>query len=61
MSAFKILEYVAWGISLVLGLWMFIDMGKTNRAYSEEFLTSSKEGEIRDALVIDPPHQGGHL
>ena len=59
MSAFQILEYVAWGISGVLGLWMLIDMIRTDRAYSEEFLTSSKEGEIRDALVIDPTHQGG--
>jgi hypothetical protein len=30
-------------------------------SYSEELLTSSKEGEIEDALVIDPTHQGGHL
>jgi hypothetical protein len=61
MSAFDILEYAAWGISALLGLWMLYDTIKTNRSYSEEFLTSSKEGEIRDALVIDPPHQGGHL
>ena len=60
MSAFEILEYTAWGISAVLGLWMLYDMIKTDRSYSEEFLTSSKEGEIRDALVIDPTHQGGH-
>lgn len=61
MHAFQILEYVAWGISGVLGLWLFYDMIKTDRSYSEDFLTSSKEGEISDALVIDPPHQGGHL
>lgn len=61
MHAFEILEYAAWGISVLLGLWMLFDMIKTDRSYSEEFLTSSKEGEIRDALVIDPPHQGGHL
>lgn len=59
MSEFQILEYVAWGISILLGLWMLFDMIKTDRSYSEEFLTSSKEGEIRDALVIDPTHQGG--
>ena len=61
LNNFEILEYVAWGISALLGLWMLIDLIRTNRAYSEEFLTSSKEGEIEDALVIDPPHQGGHL
>ena len=59
MSAFQGLEYAAWGISALLALWMVYDMIKTDRSYSEEFLTSSKEGEIRDALVIDPTHQGG--
>ena len=60
LSNFQLLEYAAWGISAVLGLWMLFDMIRTNRAYSETLLTSSKEGEIDDALVIDPPHQGGH-
>jgi len=60
LNAFEVLEYVAWGISALLGLWMLFDLLKTNRNYSEEVLTSSKEGEIDDALVIDPPHQGGH-
>lgn len=60
IDAFQALEYAAWGISALLGLWMLIDLIRTNRAYSEEVLTSSKEGEIDDALVIDPPHQGGH-
>jgi hypothetical protein len=59
MNAFQMLEYAAWGISAVLGLWMLFDMITTDRAYSEELLTSSKEGEIDDALVIDPTHQGG--
>lgn len=61
LNSFEILEYVAWGISALLGAWMLLDLIRTNRAYSEEFLTSSKEGEIEDSLVIDPPHQGGHL
>jgi hypothetical protein len=39
---------------------MVIDLIKTNRAYSEELLLSSREGEIDDSLVIDPTHQGGH-
>lgn len=60
LDAFQVLEYVAWGISALLGLWMLFDLFKTNLTYSEELLTSSKEGEIDDALVIDPPHQGGH-
>lgn len=60
MNAFLMLEYVAWGISALLGLWMLFDLIKTDTTYSEELLTSSREGEIEDALVIDPPHQGGH-
>lgn len=59
MNSFQLLEYAAWGISVLLGLWMLFDLIKTDRAYSEELLTSSKEGEIDDALVIDPTHQGG--
>jgi hypothetical protein len=60
LDAFQVLEYVAWGISALLGLWMLFDLIRTNRSYSEELLISSKEGEIDDALVIDPTHQGGH-
>lgn len=60
MNSFEILEYVAWAISILLGLWMIVDLVRTNRAYSEELLISSREGDIDDALVIDPTHQGGH-
>jgi hypothetical protein len=60
LNNFQLLEYAAWGISILLGGWMLIDMFRTNRAYSESTLLSSKEGEIEDVLVIDPPHQGGH-
>ncbi len=61
LNNFQLLEYAAWGISGLFGLWMLTDMIRTNRAHSEETLLSSKEGEIEDSLVIDPPHQGGHL
>jgi hypothetical protein len=60
MNSFQLLEYVAWGISALLGLYMLIDLIKTNLAYSEDILTSSKEGEIEEGLLIDPTHQGGH-
>lgn len=60
LNNFQLLEYAAWGISAVLGLWMLFDLFITDRTYTEELLTSSKEGEIEDALVIDPTHQGGH-
>jgi hypothetical protein len=60
MNSFQILEYAAWAISAVLGLYMLFDMIRIDRTYDEELLTSSREGEIDDTLVIDPPHQGGH-
>lgn len=60
MNSFQLLEYVAWALSAILGLWMLFDMIKTNRSYNEDLLTSSREGEIDETLVIDPTHQGGH-
>jgi hypothetical protein len=60
LNNFQLLELVAWGLSAIFGLWMLFDMLKTDNAYSEDVLTSSREGDIEDALVIDPTHQGGH-
>ena len=57
MNAFQMLEMAAWAISALLGLWMLIDMIRTNSAYSEDVLLSSREGEIEDELVIDPTHR----
>lgn len=54
MNTFDLLEYAAWGISALLGLWMLIDMVRTDQAYSEDLLTSSKEGEIEQSPVITP-------
>lgn len=59
MNLFKLLEYAAWGLSALLGLWMLIDMIRTDRSYSEELLTSSKEGEIEDGSGIGPPQRKG--
>ena len=36
----------AWVISAVLVLWMLYDWFKTDTTYSEEVLTSSREGEL---------------
>jgi hypothetical protein len=60
MDNWQLLEYAAWVLSAALGLYMLIDTIKTNRTYSEDLLTSSREGDIDETLVIDPPHQGGH-
>ena len=57
LNAFQMLEYAAWGISGLLGLWMLIDLFRTNSAYSDDVLMSSREGEIEDKLVIDPTHR----
>ena len=40
------LTYLCWAISAVLGLWMLYDWYKIDSTYSEETLTSSREGEI---------------
>ena len=52
MHAFQILEYAAWAISILLGLWMLFDLIRTNRAYSEDLLLSSQEG---DCLLYTSP------
>jgi len=39
-----LLEWAAWIISAVLGVWMVWDMLKTGRQHDEEFLTTSVEG-----------------
>ena len=41
LNNFQLLEYAAWGISAVLGLWMLFDMIRTNAKYSESTLISS--------------------
>jgi hypothetical protein len=37
---------IGWAVSAVLCLWMLYDWYKTDSSYSEETLTSSREGEI---------------
>lgn len=54
MNTLELLEYAAWGLSAFLGLWMLIDMLRTDRSYEEDLLTSSKEGEIEQSPVSDP-------
>lgn len=52
MSFWNYMEYGAWGLSAVFGLYIVIDWLKTDAtpAYSEEVLTSSREGEL-EAMV----------
>jgi hypothetical protein len=52
-----ILEWAAWIVSAVLGVWMVYDLLKTGREYDEEFLTTSVEGT--DELFESHPSAGG--
>ena len=43
------ISYICWAGSAVLVAWMLFDWFKTDTTYSEETLTSSREGEIEAA------------
>ena len=55
MEMWNILEYVAWALSALLGLLMVLDWIRTDTSYSEEFLTSSREGELE---AMTEEHKG---
>lgn len=55
MQTWNLLEYAAWGVSALLGLYMVVDWLKVDSTYSEEVLTSSREGEL-EALTEE--HKG---
>ena len=40
---------IGWALSAALVLWMAYDWFRTDTAYTEEMLTSSREGEIEAA------------
>jgi hypothetical protein len=42
----QIIEMAAWGLSALFGLHMLWDWYSTDTTYSEDVLTSSREGEI---------------
>jgi len=46
MDMWNIVEYAAWGLSIVFGLYIVINWTKTDRTYSEEELMSSREGAL---------------
>ncbi len=59
MDLWNWLEYGAWGLSALLGLHMVFDWLRTDSTYSEEVLTSSREGEI-EALAEQHKAGGAH-
>lgn len=46
-----VMNWSAWAIAGALSLWLAIDLLRTNRAFEEDYLLSSEEGEIVDAEV----------
>jgi hypothetical protein len=56
MQTWNFIEYLAWGLSAVLGLYLVIDWFRTDSTYSEEVLTSSREGELE--ALTEQSHKG---
>lgn len=46
MQIWDFVEYAAWAISALLGIYIVIDWLRTDSRYSEEELTSSREGQL---------------
>ena len=46
MNAFAWGQAAAWVASAMLGIWLVVDLLRTNHRYSEDVLMSSREGEI---------------
>ena len=46
MEFWVMMEYLAWILSAILGLYIIVDWLRVDSTYSEEVLTSSREGEL---------------
>jgi hypothetical protein len=46
MNLWTLLEYGAWALSAFFAVQIVMDWIRTDSAYDEEFLTSSREGEL---------------
>ena len=46
MDTWNYIEYGAWALSALFGLLIVIDWIKIDTTYSEDMLTSSREGEL---------------
>mgnify|MGYP000856809244 CR=1 FL=1 len=55
METWQLLEYVAWGVSALLGLYMLVDWLRIDSTYGEDVLTSSREGEL-EAMTEEHKH-----
>lgn len=46
MDIWNYMEYAAWALSVIFGLYIVADWLKIDSTYSEDVLTSSREGEL---------------
>lgn len=51
MSIEQVLNYVAWGVAIVLLAWMVIDALRVEVTYDRDLLVSSVEGEIEKEIL----------
>lgn len=56
MDLWTLLELGAWALSAILGLIIVRDWIRTDSSYSEEMLTSSREGELE--AMTEEEHRG---
>jgi hypothetical protein len=59
MELWTTLEYVAWGLSALIGVAIVADWLKTDATYDDAVLMSSREGEL-EALTEQHAQSGGH-
>ena len=62
LSNWQIAEYVAWGLSALLLMWMLFDAVRVSAQYSEDVLLSSREGvdELLEHGDVPEAENGGH-
>ena len=46
MEIWTLMEYAAWALAALFGILILLDWFKIDSTYSEEVLTSSREGEL---------------
>ena len=56
MDVWNYAEYGAWALSAVFAILIVMDWIKTDQTYSEEVLTSSREGELE--AMTEEQHRG---
>lgn len=57
MEAWQIIEYAAWALSVLFAVLIVVDWIRTDTTYSEEVLTSSREGELEAMTEATGEHR----